>query len=136
LADIYEKLELIPTVISSMQIDGQSQNLSFSQYYRLVYVDSTLSEHSLWRVSLEYLLHCGPHAKHLLELVISHIPLDSETKNRKIISFCETNGLKSSKLNILLVLGKRALDAMNYGEAGNFFLITKFSITLMLAVTE
>lgn len=95
---------------------------SLSQWYRVTFSEILLSEPLLWRVALEYLLHCGSSGRALLENVIAHIPLDSESKKRKLISFCEINGLKSSKLNILLVLAKQAFDCKRFGEASIIYI--------------
>jgi nuclear pore complex protein Nup85 len=140
LVDLLESANLLGDIQESFagKDDGNEklENCTLSQWFKLVYADWIFSEPSLWRVCLEYLLHCGPSGLAMLEHVIGHIPLNSETKNRKLITFCGSHSLHSVKTTILCTLGKRALDSKRFGEAILHYMDAKKHGIISLIVKE
>lgn len=136
LVDVFEMANIISPHMQSVLAEYGIENCTLSQWYRLSYADLIFSEPSLWLVTIEQLLHCGSAGRIMLEHVISHVPLDSELKNRNIVAFCETNSFIECKQTILCTLGKQAHESKRYDEALLYYLDAKKHGFIALIVKE
>lgn len=63
---------------------------------------TVLMEHkSLWQVGLSYLDHCQTEGIYRIEILLSHLPLESEARTFKIIREAETRNLTNVGKNFL-----------------------------------
>lgn len=88
-----------------------------AEWYRLMYADYLTSHESLWRVSLEYLLHCPTHGRAMLQTLIPRLALTGSRKTHKLLVFCDKHSLLDVKLQLHRVVACKAVDSRRFGEA-------------------
>ncbi|OAJ38339.1 Nup85 Nucleoporin [Batrachochytrium dendrobatidis JEL423] len=97
--------------------DDNEAGCTLSEWYRLAYADYLLSSPALWRVSIEYYVHCPRYGFEMLAQLIPRLPLDSDLKTRKLLAFCNTHGLQDTKRQLHSILARKALSGKRIGEA-------------------
>ncbi|KAK2709449.1 nuclear pore complex protein Nup85-like [Artemia franciscana] len=98
--------------------DSNQDKFSFNLRDSLVqdFATSLICHHSLWSVAVLYLDHCH-YGKHILELVIPRISIQSEKKANKIIAMAEKRGMSGVVQTICRIMGRRAVSNHQWGTA-------------------
>ncbi|KAM7443264.1 Nucleoporin nup85 [Porites harrisoni] len=69
---------------------SHSSTCSLREFLLLEYAASLMSNHSLWRVAVDYLLQCPVYGVEAhLEEYIEHLPLETDKKAMKVLRLCE-----------------------------------------------
>lgn len=101
------------------QLDSHhvSHSISLREYLLLEYAASLMSNHSLWRVAVDYLLCCPVNGRaHLVEY-IEHLPLETDKKAMKVLRLCEVLDMLPQAQSICKTMSMNAMKAGRLGAA-------------------
>ncbi|KAK2564164.1 Nuclear pore complex protein Nup85 [Acropora cervicornis] len=110
------------------QLDSHhvSHSISLREYLLLEYAASLMSNHSLWRVAVDYLLCCPVNGRaHLVEY-IEHLPLETDKKAMKVLRLCEVLDMLPQAQSICKTMSMNAMKAGRLGAALAWCLRSKY----------
>lgn len=94
-----------------------SHSISLREFLILEYAASLMSHHSLWRVAVDYLLHCPVYGRAHLEEYIEHLPLETDKKAMKVLRLCEDVEMLAQAQSICKTMSMNALRNGRLGAA-------------------
>ncbi|XP_068761276.1 nuclear pore complex protein Nup85-like [Montipora capricornis] len=94
-----------------------SHSISLREFLILEYAASLVSNHSLWRVAVDYLLQCPVYGRaHLVEY-IEHLPLETDKKAMKVLRLCEDLDMLAQAQSICKTMSMKAMKSGRLGAA-------------------
>lgn len=96
---------------------SHSSTCSLREFLLLEYAASLMSNHSLWRVAVDYLLQCPVYGRAHLEEYIEHLPLETDKKAMKVLRLCEDLEMLVQAQSICKSMSMKAMRSGRLGAA-------------------
>lgn len=95
------------------------------EFLLLHYADTLMTHSSLWQVGIDYLDHCRETGRDMLEVHLERIPLETESKARKILYLAKQRNLDHLVKTISNVMTSRAVANGQLGTALSWIVHSK-----------